>query len=555
MAADFASIMRAHEARRAVRQMRDSEMQDIADHFMPRKDMTVTAVPGQLRQRRITSGSPPVALQRSAALIVAYMVDPTRPFIKPNVERGLVAAGRSRDLDEESRDYLTGIEWDMFDRMMLPQSGFLTSASRVAIELLGFGTGVQWTGRKRGFGPRYQARPFRRCWIAENDEGEVDTLDYCWQIPAWQVLERWPEARKIARLNRLASRPETESELVEVMHVVTPRRGGTVGAVDTDKPFADLIVLPQDRAIVAEAGWDSFPYSVPRLNVEDGSPYGTGLAWHALPDAKLLNNIQAAVERGVDLRVDPPLWMPVGLLDGPVDRRSGAVNSYDQVGLGFQSLRDAVQKMDVGGDVNVGVEYMRFLTGNIEQAFFVDWMRLRENGNMTATEVQERRDLRLRAMSAIVPAIDRDWMGPVADRTLAAMVAEDQISPPPEALEGVEVDWDYAGPLAVAQMQGQGEAIARLLDQALKARELDPGSVAVVEVAEGLRSLAESWGVPPGALRSRAAVAEQRAAEAEASQRAQEAELTEQAARAARDGGQAVASLAQAPAGAPALAA
>jgi hypothetical protein len=46
---------------------------------------------------------PPIALRRGRALLVAHLIDPTRPFVKANAKRGLVAAGRPTDLDDASR--------------------------------------------------------------------------------------------------------------------------------------------------------------------------------------------------------------------------------------------------------------------------------------------------------------------------------------------------------------------------------------------------------------------------------------------------------------------
>lgn len=546
MAADPKAILRRWEELRALRLLREGEWQQIADVFMPRKDFTCSPVPGQLRSRRVTTSVPQVALSRFAGLLVAYLIDPTRPFIKPNVDRGLIQAGRRLDLKAEGIDYVDTLQWAMFDRMMLPQSGFWSGVSRVALELGGFGSAVLWTGRKRGFGPRYQARPIRACWFAVNDEGEVDTLYFKWTMPAWRVIQRYPEAAKVEKIRKLAEDEKTQQTPVELLHAVEPRIAGRAGAVATSKPFASIVVAIEHKAVLEESGFESFPYSVPRLNVEDGSDYGTGIGWQALPDAMVLNSLQGSTERGVSLRNDPPLFAPAQLFGEPVDRRPGAVNIYDEAGLGFQNIKDAVQRLDIAGDVNVGVEYMRMLQQNIEQAFFTDWMRLRETGQMTAEEVRERRDMRLRAMSSFVPAVDRDLMGVAADRTLEAMVEELQLPDPPATLRGVEVDWDYAGPLAVMQQQGAAEAIGRVFEHAQLAATLDPASVSVLAVAEGLRAIAEGFGVPAGVLNSREDVAKERARQAQQQEDQQAAEQAALGAQALRDAGQGAASLAAA---------
>lgn len=543
--ATFNDLDRRFDELKQARIQREGEWQMIADAFMPRKDFSIQGKPGELRKRRLTSSVPPIALQRGASLLVAHMIDHTRPFIKANVSRGLVAAGRATNLDDRSRDYLSDLEWSIRDSMMRPRSGFLAAISRISVELEGFGTAVMWTTRKRGYGPRYQSLPLRSCWIAEDEDGIVDTLFYQFRLPLWKAVERWPDHGIKAWTDDLAKEATARKEVV-ITRAVYPRRNGIVGAVTTSKPFAEVYFCCDGKAVLAESGYDSFPGSVPRLNVEDGSPYGTGFAWQVLPEALVLNALQQGVEAAVELKNNPPLMVPKRLFAKAMDRRAGAVNTYDAASLSFMNANQAIQKIDIAGDVAVASDWMRRLEGNVESGFFTDWMRLRDSGNVTAEEIKERRALRIGAMSAVVPGVDRDLMGPAADRTLEIDNAEGMIPAPPEALGGVEVEWEYAGPLAIAQLKGQADAVSQAFQAAMVAKELDPSAPYVFEISEGLRVIGESLALPPEAMRSRQSVAEERERQAKAQMLAQNAELAGQAAAALRDGGQGVASLATA---------
>ncbi|MBI1684454.1 portal protein [Caulobacter hibisci] len=544
MAADWKAIIRQRDHLKAIRALRDSEFQLIADYYMPRKTFEVAPQKGQLRPRLVTTSVPQRALADSAAFLVGYLIDHTRPFVKPNVARGLVAAGRQTELDDASLDYLDGVSWSVFDRMMLPQSGFLQSVSRLAIELRGFGTGVLWTGRKRGFGPVYQARPFRRCWMSSDENDQIDTVYYEWCLPAWQVVQQYPAAKGVDKIAELANDPKREQTDVTLLHAVEPRRTGRALQAGSDKPFASVVIaVDYEGAVLEESGYDSFPYSVPRLGVEEGSAYGTGDAWRALPDAMVLNALQRDVEAGVGLRVRPPMFSPARLFGKPIDRRPGALNVYDETGLGFQTLKDAIQYMPVGGDVGIGSDYMQMLERRIEQAFMTDWMRLPDNGQRTATEINDRRDTRLRAMAALIPGVDRDLMGVCASRTLDVMVAEGQLAPPTEQLSEVEVDWDYAGPLAIAQQMGQVGIFERILGLAERVAQIDSREVATVAMGEGLRASADALGAPVGMMRSRTAVAEIRAEDDRRAEEKHQAETAATAAAALRDGGQGVQTL------------
>lgn len=543
MSADVDAILDNFSEMQAARQSHEGRWRDVADYFMPNKNLSVEAKPTEIVRRRVTSSIGPRVLARGSALLVAYLLDPSRPFISPNVEGGFVQAGRSLNLKADSHDYLDTLQWQMFDKMMRPKSNYWTSTTQCAVELYGFGTCIRWTGRKKGFGPKYQYRPLRACWISENEDGDVDTLYFRYTLPLFKAAKKFPKLLENTEIKARFDDPQRRREHIVLLHCVEPRDGGVAGAVATNKPFTSVTIAPEQKIVAEESGYDSFPYSVARINVEEGSPYGTGLAWFALPNVKVINALQQGVELSVALRLNPPLLMPKRMFGKPLDRRPGARNVYDQSGLGFQSAREAVQKLDVSGDPVIGVEYVKSLVTEVEEIFFVDWMSLNDGVQKTAEEIRDRRDLRVRAMTALVPAVDRDLIGKDADRTLEVMTEEGMVPPPPAELSDAMVEWDYKGPLAIMAQRGQFEAIDRIFDLALKGKGLDEGGAKVVAVEECLRAAAEAVGIPVGALLSRTEMDDLLAREAEGVQAMNAADLAQRGATTLRDAGQGVASL------------
>lgn len=544
MAADVKAIMRRWEDMKSARMTREGAWQQAADYFMPNKDFSTTARPSELIRRRIVSSLGPRVLSRGAGLLVAYLIDQSSPFIGPNVDHALVRAGRSTDLAGPSLDYLGRLEWRIFDAMMMPKSGYISSVSRVAVEAMLFGNGVQWIGRKRGFGPRYQARPFRSCWFEENEDGEIDTLYFRYQLPAWRVIANYPDTAKACdKLWDLGKDEKSCHQLVTLLHCIEPREYGRAGAVATGKPFQSVTLAVDQQCVLEETGYESFPYAIARLNIEEGSAYGTGMAWQAMPDVLAYNYFQQKMQKAAGRRADPVLMKPGRLFPKPLDLRDGAVNNYDPSALGFQRASEAIQKLDIGGDALVAQTVLDGLKRDVEEIFFVDWMSLNDGVQKTAEEIRDRRDLRLRAMSSLVPSIDRDLVGKGADRTLEIMVEEGVVEAAPAELANMEVGWDYKGPLAMMQQRGQFENIDRLFDLATKAQALDPNSTHVIMVAEGLRAAAEALGPPGGLLRSREDYQKMVDSLAEKAAAATEMEHTTAAATAVRDGGQGVSSL------------
>jgi hypothetical protein len=124
---------------------------------------------------------------------VGNLISHAQPFVKPNVDRGLIAAGRDTDLDSDSREFLTRVEWQTFDAMMLPESRFLTSTSRIALELMLFGSGVQWTGRKRGLRPEVHDPAAARLLVQRERGRRRRHPVLQFTLPLWKAVARWPD--------------------------------------------------------------------------------------------------------------------------------------------------------------------------------------------------------------------------------------------------------------------------------------------------------------------------------------------------------------------------
>lgn len=548
-------IRNSWEENQAQRRVFEPGWQAVSDYFYPSTDFAVSPLtPVIRRNRRVVTNVPRQNLKQAAALFIAYAIDTTQPFLAPNVNRGMAQSGRAiykrdsegrkLDLSAEARDYLDDLRWQLFDAQMLPQSGMVTAVARCGLEFLAFGNCVRWIGRKRGFGPRHQHMPLKSCWWAQNEEGETDTMFRRFTMSLWRLVLKYPNALNHPKIAEMHRDEKKHGVSITLLHLVDPRQAGVSGAVNTNKPFSDLTLLPDyDMFEVKESGYDSFPYQVAGMDAREGTPYCTGLGYDALPDAMALNHFSGGMERAIDLINDPVLFAPTRLFGNRLDRRPGQVNVYDPVNLGFQSLKDAIQKADIAGDPSWAERRCEKLTDNIERVFFGQFTNLRDAANVTAEEIRERRDLRQRAISYLVPTFDRDLFGKGADRELDALLEEDLVAPPPAELSGVDVDWDYAGPLAKAQMRTQVDGALMLFNAAAAAKQFDETAGDVVAVHEALRTINDSLGNAPAMVKSRAAVEaiQQQRAEEKAQQQQNEAMTAE--ATALRDAGQGIASI------------
>ncbi len=535
-------VLRRWEDLKTLRIGWESTWDEISAYVMPRRDFNVPKFPGELQHRRLLDATAMIAADRLAAMTFGFLVSSTAPFVRPDLHNSMRSAGLPPELDDADADWLDGVQWSMFNHFMLAKSGFKTAGFETLTETVAFGTGIMRTGLKPGLGARYQSLPLRNCWLAADENDEIDTLYYAFSLPAWRLKQRYPETAELDCVKRAGERSDNEG--VKLLLAVEPREGGRRGAMSNAKPWRSALIVVEGKVCIEDKGYESFPYSVPRFYVKPGEVYGYGPGHLALPDARLLNAVMESVIRGAELRVDPPLMVPLRLFAQAIDRRRGAVNYYNAGQLGLQNADQAVRSLNVGGDVTLGVELVRELRLQLDAAFYVDWMRLRESAQMTATEVNDRRDMRLRGMSPIVGRIEADFMGPTADRTFEVNAGELHFGQIPETLAGLDIQWGYTGPMALAQLQAQRESITLSLALAEQVAKHDPAAARVIDAEEALRVFGDSVGLSPAVMRSREAVAKMREAQERQEQEAATAANDETMARALQAGAQGVANLA-----------
>ncbi len=531
-------VLRRWEDLKALRIGWEATWEEISAYVMPRRDFGVPKFPGELQHRRLFDATAMIGADRLAAMAFGFLVSPTMPFVRPDVHNSMRARGLSPDLEPGDADWMDGVQWSMFNHFMMAKSGFKTAGFETFSETVAFGTGVMRTGLRPGLGARYQSLPLRNCWLAANEDDEIDTLYYAFTLPAWRLMQRYPETAELDCVKTASRRSDNEG--VKLLLAVEPRQGGRAGAMSKAKPFKSCVIVVEAKVCVEEKGYDSFPYSVPRFYVKPGEVYGYGPGHLALPDARLLNAVMESVIRGAELKVDPPLMVPLRLFAKALDRRRGAVNYYSAGQLGLQNADQAVRPINVAGDVGLGVELVRELRLQVDAAFYVDWMRLRESAQMTATEVNDRRDMRLRGMGPIVGRMEADFMGPTADRTFEINAGEWHFGEIPQNLAGHDIQWGYTGPMALAQLQAQRESISLSLALAKQVAEFDKTAAMTIDAEEALRVFGDSVGLAPAVMRSRAVMADLRKKQTDEEAQARSAANDEQAARAFRDGAQGV---------------
>lgn len=505
----------------------------ISEYILPRRSFDLYVEPGSLRKTRTLIDTTAVtANERAAALLHGYMMSPYYPWVRPKLV--------SREHTREESLWFQHAQRGLFETLQSPSSAFRTASHESLLDDTALGTSIMFDVRPTaGAMPVTMALPLSQCRIAENDEGTVDTLYRRFPLRLARAAKLYPNAIKLADK---ASKSKDGNEVIWFISAVEPRMGGLPGSIGIKKPFASFMICDDTDELIYEKGFDRFPYIVTRLMKRAGDPYGYGWGQQALPLAILLNKMVESSVRDAELKANPPKAVFTNRF-GTLDQRPGAVNKIDAADLLLMQPKDLIQNLYEGGDVRVAVEFIRDVRDQIDKIFYVDWLSLNTRGNATATEVLEKRDIRLRSMTPIVSRGESEKLNATAERRFQLLQDSNYFNRPPDSLDNEEIGFEYVSPLAQAQRLSELETFETVMGMTERAAALDEEAADVLDVPEFLRDTYEAAGLQTRHTRSRQELDQRRKERQQRIEQQEQAQLAQQGAQAARDGAQAAASL------------
>lgn len=527
--------LQRHEEMKQIRAPYDVERQQICDYIFPRRTFQLTEETKQVgRPRRLVDPSAMIAHERCSATLYGFLLSPHSPFIRPELlERDFTYAEDSW-ADEVARRmhrYLSGTA-----------STFRVQFSEDMDDMVAFGDSVMWQ-QPSPRGSTYLSVPnAQMCW-SENELGQINEQYRCFSMSLRRAMEKWPDSQKLQDAGRKTNSPESLS--VKLLHVVCPRPGGVAGDLREVKPWTDIIIYLDGQEVLETGGHDRNPYAIGRFKRRSGEAYGYGPGWTGLPLIKFSTAIMDSFARNAQLTAEPPLlsMMP---RSQPFDRRPGALNYLNTLlAVGIRDPKDVIQRINVAGDFTIPAQLQKLIWQKLDQAFYIDWMTPGDGPQMTATEVLDRRDLRLRALGPLVARVEQEKLSQLADNTYTDMMRAKLLPRPPASLNGVLMGFFYMGPLAQAQRQGEVEGFQRFIAMATQLAQSDPIAGQMLKPEDSLRAIADAYGIQSRLLLSPEEIAAKREAQRQTGEMQESIASTEAASRALQAGGQGISNLAQ----------
>jgi len=251
---------------------------------------------------------------------------------------------------------------------------------------------------------------------------------------------------------------------------------------------------------------------------------------NALSDTKVLSKMSEITLRAAQKQVDPPLLVPDDGFMLPIRTVPGGLNFYRS------GTRDRIEPLNIGANQPLGLSMEEQRRDAIRQAFYVDQLIMSQGPQMTATEVLQRTEEKMRLLGPVLGRLQAELLQPLISRCWNIMLRNKQLPEAPSYVANDRVEVEYVSPLAKAQRQSEVQGVVRMIEMMQPIASMDPTALDHIDVDGLARHVIKVLGIPATVIRSDIEVMMLR--EQRAQQQQQQAEM-QQAAMAAEAAGKA----------------
>ena len=473
------------------RQTWESHWQEVADYMMPRKaDVTKQRSKGDKRSELIFDSSPLHAVELLSASLHGMLTNPSTPWFSlrfKNVDTG--------DADE-ANEWLQDTTEKMYDAFN--RSNFQQEIFELYHDLITFGTASMFIEEDADDIVRFSTRHIGEIYISENNKGRIDTVFRKFKISARAAIQQFGEKNVSNTLRGVAMKDPYEE--VTILHVVYPRENYDPKKKDAkNMPFASCYIELDNKHEISQSGFNEFPYVVPRYLKASFEIYGRSPAMTALPDVKMLNEMSKTTIKAAQKQVDPPLLVPDDGFILPVRTVPGGLNFYRA------GTRDRIEPLNIGANNPLGLNMEEQRRNAIRDTFYVNQLMMQNGPQMTATEVVQRNEEKMRLLGPVLGRLQSELLRPLIDRTFAILLRKKIFRQAPQFLAGQDIQIEYVSPLAKAQRSSELQSVMRAIEIFGSLSKISP-VFDHIDIDALVTYLADIVGVPAKVLNSQAQV-------------------------------------------------
>jgi len=512
------NLLSRYERLEGQRQNWETHWQEVADYMQPRKaDVTKKRARGDKRMEQVFDSSPIQAVELLAASLHGMLTNPSTPWFTLRF--------KDEDIDNEDEAKLwleasTDAMYTAFNR-----SNFQQEIFELYHDLITFGTAAMFIEEDDDDIIKFSTRHINEVFIAENDKGRIDTIYRRFNISARAAIQKFGESVSSDVQGKATKNPYDE---VEILHAVYPRSEFNPNKKDkANMPFESVYIEYKNGNELSVGGFKEFPFVVPRYLKASNEIYGRSPAMTALPDVKMLNEMCKTTIKAAQKQVDPPLLVPDDGFLLPVRTVPGGLNFYRS------GTRDRIEPLNIGANNPLGLNMEQQRRDSIRAVFYVNQLMMQQGPQMTATEVIQRNEEKMRLLGPVLGRLQSELLKPLIDRVFAILLRNNMLPQAPEFLSGRDIEIEYVSPLAKAQKSTELQSIMRAVEILGSLANVAP-VFDYVNFDNLVKHLADIVGVPQKILKSQSQVNAERQ---QAQQQQQEMQQMQQLQQVAKAGG------------------
>lgn len=483
----------------------DSHCREIAERIIPSQKNLFSSwnnnhTQGEKRNQQLFDSTAATALTRFAAILDSLLTPRTSTWHK------LLASDSTLNGDRKVRLWFEEVNRLLFKYRYAPRANFSAQNQANYKSLGAYGTGCVFIDQMAGGEPgvRYRNIHLGEIYFAENHQGIIDKAYRYYAMTARQATQKWGD-----KVSEKIRENKDREKIFYFLHCVKPRHDVDPARLDyKGMQYASYYISFDEKLLIEEGGYTSFPYATSRYEQCPGEIYGRSPAMDILPAVKTLNEQKKTMLKQGHRTVDPVLLVADdGIIDG-FSMRPGALNS----GGVSPDGRPLVHALPVG-QLSAGKELMDDERSVINDAFLITLFQiLVDTPQMTATEVLERTREKSFLLAPTIGRQQAEYLGPLIERELDVLARQKLLPPMPPLLVQARGEFriEYDSPLSRSQRSEEAVGLMRVLEQAISVINItqDPSIIDFIDFDTAMPEVADIQGMPLRWSKSADAVAQ-----------------------------------------------
>ena len=421
----------------------ESHCEELSRVIIPKKSGFVgDETPGTKRAQKLLNSTGVWANEMLAAGLHGFATNPAAKWFTLGM-----ADPRLND-DPEVRDYLADVEEIMWGKMNAPGSNLITSLHESYLDLGAFGMAGLYTDYNEKDGNlSFESRPLSAIVVAESNRGIIDTVFRAFEWTTRQCVQEWGIDKVSDQVREKISSEKFEDK-IKIIHAIMPRTdlNNKYGVDDQrNMPVASVYFEYSAKHMLEDGGYPEMPYAIARWSRVSGEVYGRGPGMTALPDLNMLQAKELTIIKAGQKAVDPTNFI----------RHDGFINPLKLIPGGINHTRgnpqEAIYQQPFAGNLNYGMEDIKALENRILNTFHVDQLQFVNDAKMTATEVMQRTQERMRLLGPMLGRLESELLGPLVARVYGLLFRLQLLPPPPNKIIDQDFTVQYVSPIAQAQ--------------------------------------------------------------------------------------------------------